>query len=113
METNVETQIKAEAVSLPSKPVVGKYPAGPHAGKTSLTGTFSFRKEIPTRTGTKMCAFSIGTQKCICFGTLAEKMIQKASTREGQETIVVGRHRDGEFIADWAYSTELRSSASS
>jgi hypothetical protein len=103
-----------ESISTPpSKPVEGKYPAGPHAGKTSLTGPFHFKREIATRSGKKMCTFQIGSQKCVCFDTLAQKMIQKASTREGQDTIVVGRHRDGEFVADWAYSTELRFSASS
>ena len=102
--------MNADQLFTPSKPTVGKFPSGPHAGKISLTGTFHFRREIPTRTGKVMCAFQIGSQKCICFDTLAEKMIQKASTREGEEIIVVGRYRNGEFIVDWAYSTELRGS---
>ncbi len=99
--------MNADQIFAPSKPIEGKFPAGPHACKSSLTGTFHFKREIPTRTGKKMCAFQIGSQKCICFDTLAEKMIQKASTREGEEIIVVGRYRNGEFIVDWAYSTEI------
>jgi hypothetical protein len=99
--------MNADQIFNPSKPIEGKYPSGPHAGKTSLTGTFHFKREIPTRTGKKMCAFQIGSQKCISFDEFAGRIIQKAATREGEETIVVGRYRNGEFIVDWAYSTEL------
>jgi hypothetical protein len=105
--------MNTEQILVASKPIEGKYPGGPHAGKTSLTGPFHFKKEIATRTGKKMCAFQIGSQKCICFDTLADKMIQKHNASEGQDVIVVGRHRAGEFITDWAYSTELRVSPSS
>jgi hypothetical protein len=104
--------MNVEQVLTLSKPIEGKYPSGPHAGKISLTGPFHFKKEIPTRTGKKMCTFLIGSQKCLCFDTLADKMIQKHDASEGQDVIVVGRHRDGEFVADWAYSTELRVSPS-
>lgn len=96
-----------------SKPIEGKYPSGPHGGKASLTGPFHFKKEIATRSGKKMCTFQVGNQKCVCFDTLADKMIQQHKASEGQDVIVVGRHRDGEFVADWAYSTELRVSGSS
>jgi len=95
--------MNTEQILTPFKPIEGKFPCGPHAGKTSLTGNFHFKREIITRSGKKMCAFQIGSQNCICFDTLAEKIIQKPTAREGQELIVVGRHRDGEFIADWAY----------
>jgi hypothetical protein len=100
--------MKANQIFVHSKPIEGKYPNGPHAGKISLTGTFHFKKEIPTRTGKKMCTFKVGSQKCLCFDTLADKMIQNHNASEGQDVIVVGRHRGGEFVADWAYSTELR-----
>ena len=88
-------------------PKKGKFPSGPAAGKPSLTCRFHFNREIKTRTGRKMCAFEIGSQKCISFDTLAEKIIEKPGAREGQDLIVVGRYRDGELIVGWAYSTEL------
>jgi hypothetical protein len=94
-------------VSTALKPIEGTFPSGPAAGKPSLTGKFHFNRQITTRTGRKMCAFEIGSQKCISFDTLAEKIIEKPGAREGQDLIVVGRYRDGEFIVDWAYSTEL------
>jgi hypothetical protein len=55
-----------------------------------------------------MCAFQIGSQKCICFDTLAERMIQKANTREGEDTIVAGRYAHGRFIttAAWYFSED-------